>query len=790
MGRRISIKTGRSSALPWPLLFFIGLGLWAASGQALAAEEPLEGNDTLLAADRQSPEAEPSSEEWSLWGDDGRSEAIRYQGQRIEYLVDRDLIQLTGQARVRYGHIRVEGDSIVFDTHRLVLTVSQDPVLYDREEAIYGQRMIYDFRRRRGWIYGGFTKFDRGRYWGRRIRQVGERTLNVDYGRYTTCDAQDPHYYFWARRMKIYLDDKLVAQPVALCFSGVPFLVVPFWILPLRHDRHSGFLMPRFGTSAYEGVYVKNLAYYQVIDQRSDVTLSGDYLEFIGWRGNLEGRFVDRRLSANGNFSYLEDRKVWQRRWSLHAEYDHRLGRRTHLSGRADMLSDRQYYTDFSDDLNVRLNRNLRSYLAAHHSWSNGSLSAAADRSDNLDLETKSLRLPEATLVLYRKDLPGRVAGISGSSYFINTDNRSPLWHQSHKGWDNSAEISSSFTLLHVSLTPRASFRATWYDRDTSGQRNALRWLYRGGISAGTTLYGLLPVGRGPLGGLRHVVQPGVSYSFAPKIDQGRYPVFGSIGRMGEQKSLGASLSQVLQAKFRQGERSRKIDLLSVHSSASCNLLATSNRWSGLSSTATLLPGNSIFDVRLSHYYDVYRKRSEYVNLDANIRFSGSFGQGKASRPESMPEDSSRSADSLGRGERAKAADTLSAVSDDGAAPDSAGSPKAVGLPVAGRGLPWYLSFGLSQGWRAGQGVVQSLIRGSIEANITKNWKINYSQYYDLRQREMVSQSYSLYRDLHCWEAHFSSTKSGLYWFYEFRINLKAIPDIKLQIPKSGRVNY
>jgi hypothetical protein len=105
-------------------------------------------------------------------------------------------------------------------------------------------------------------------------------------------------------------------------------------------------------------------------------------------------------------------------------------------------------------------------------------------------------------------------------------------------------------------------------------------------------------------------------------------------------------------------------------------------------------------------------------------------------------------------------------------------------------GLPWNLSLGLSQGWRTGLGVAQSLVRGSAEANITRNWKASYSQYYDLRLREMVSQEYSIYRDLHCWEARFSSTRSGIYWFYEFRISLKAIPELKLQLPKSGRTAY
>lgn len=804
---KIEARHWRPSVDPRPLLFL------AALAAALAAEPvPAQTTDEGIgeAGQPDSTEAKKDSTaaapvaDWDLEGDDGTRSAVRYQGRSIDYLVDRDLIVLSGAAKVSYKDIRIEGDSISLDTRRQVLTVSRHPVLYDKEDAIYGDRMVYNFRTRRGWIYNGFTKFERGRYWGRRIRQAGERTLNVDYGRYTTCDAEEPHYYFWARRMKLYLDDKLVAQPVAICFSGIPALVVPFWILPLRHDRHSGFLMPRFGSSAYEGIYVKNLAYYQVIDQRSDLTVSGDYLEFIGWRGNLEGRFASAdRISAQGNFSYLEDRRQLQRRWSLNADYSHRLGRNTRATGRADFLSDTRYRTDFSDDLSARLDRNLRSYLALNHSWPTGGLAAAADHSHNLDQKAKNTRLPEVSASLYRIDLPGRLAGVSGNSYFINTGfSDSTGYRERRQGWDNSADFSASLRLLrHITVSPRTSFRATWYDRDTSGARNQLRWLYSGGVSAQTTLYGILPLKAGPLMGLRHVVQPSLAFSYAPKIDQGRYPTFGAIGRMGEQKSLGLTLSNTFQAKFRRGEETDKIDLMSLSFSAGYNYLAAAKKWSGISTAAALLPGNRYFDLRLSSYYDVYRRQSEYTNLDASFRLSGAFGRAKAARTDSL----GRAGEKTGRA----AADT----SDGGVAPQggAADSGKASGsdsaavadsmasirdttrmlAPDAGsEGLPWNLSLGLSQGWRTGLGVAQSLVRGSAEANITKNWKASYSQYYDLRLREMVSQEYSIYRDLHCWEARFSSTRSGIYWFYEFRISLKAIPELKLQLPKSGRAAY
>lgn len=799
---RVAVRW-RPCWLIWPLLVYsagaLAQGLEPGPQDSLGQPVPEDSSyaqaaDSFGSASKKKPDS--LKMEPTLPGDDGSPQAVRYQADGIDYLVDRELIILTGRARVSYRDIRVEGDSIAFDTRRQILSVSQNPVLYDKEDAIYGQRMVYDFRRRRGWVDNGFTKFEKGRYWGRRVRLVGERTLNVDYGRYTTCEAENPHYYFWARRMKIYVDDKLVAQPVVLCFSGIPVLMVPFWILPLRHDRHSGFLMPRFGSSSYEGVYVKNIAYYQVINDLSDLTVSGDYFEFIGWRGNLEGRYISgNRLSATGLFSYLEDRKQLQRRWSLNADYSQRLGRRTTAVGHADLISDQRYRRDFSDNLGLRLERNLRSYLALNHSWTTGGLAAAMDHTYNLDLETKSSRLPEVSANLYRLDLPGRIAGLSGASYFINSRNVQSGRLEQHQGWDNSTDISSTVPIFkYLSLQPRAVFRLTWYDRDTSGQRNVWRRLYQWGLAANTTLYGLLPLRLGPLLGLRHVVQPSLSYAYAPKIEQGRFYSFGSIGQMGQQKYLGLALGQVFQAKLRQGDVARKVDILTVNSSASYNYLAWEKPWSGINSSATLLPGNRLLDLRLNNYYNVYARRSESTNLDVSLRLSGDFqkksrkpeaGAGKDTVPGAAP-DTLKSQSSGKKIGKDLSADSTGTADSAGIGHQAPAKPQA----KLESGLPWSAWLGLSQGWRSGQGMVQSMLRGSVEANLTKNWKLSYGQYYDLRKRQLVSQEYSIYRDLHCWEARFSSTKSGLYWSYEIRINLKAIPEIKLQMPKSGQVAY
>jgi hypothetical protein len=731
---------------------------------------------------------------WDLANDDTTRTAIRYQADLIDYRLDLSLISLTGRAEVRYKEIKVTGDSISLDTKNQMLTVDQNPVLYDGPEAIKGDRMVYDFKARLGWIYNGNTDFNKGRYWGRRVRQVDDRVLNIDYGRYTTCDCETPHFYFWSRQMKIYLNDKIVAQPVLLCFKGIPVLAIPFWFFPMRKERHSGFLMPRFGSNNYEGAFVKNLAYYQVFNDRSDATASADFLESIGWRGNFEARYMmPPRFSSTLNFSYQNDRNTGYRRWSLNGLYSQILGKRAYLNGTANFVSDRNYYTDFSENRTVRMDRNLHSYLAVNTPLTTiASLTGAVDHTNNLETSVKSSRLPDVTVSLYRKDIIKGLLGFSGSSHFLATDRRDTLLVEKHQGWENNLNLEATFNVLRwINLNPNAKISGTWYDRDTSQNRNALRWLYGGGLGASTTIYGLLDLGDRRLKALRHVVKPQASFSYTPKIDQGRF--YGFLGGgQGESKSMNISLNQQFQAKLKKDTTEQKIDLLTISSGTSYNFLASGEKWGSLTSFLRVLPYVSPLDCQFSWVYNFYQKRNQSARLDMSYGISGKWlgwlepGDSVLAKPDSTDSTATgMHTDTLARS-AAEPADSLSlpAGGDSlGAKPDTV----AIPAPKPAKGLSWSINLGFGQNWLKNMGVSGSDLNGSVNFNLTKNWNINYHRYYNIKTGEMISQDYSLFRDLHCWEARFSSSKSRDNWSYAFIIRLKAIPEVKVET-KSGRV--
>ena len=74
----------------------------------------------------------------------------------------------------------------------------------------------------------------------------------------------------------------------------------------------------------------------------------------------------------------------------------------------------------------------------------------------------------------------------------------------------------------------------------------------------------------------------------------------------------------------------------------------------------------------------------------------------------------------------------------------------------------------------------------STEFWATKNWKIGYQARYDVATEQMAEQAVEIYRDLHCWEGRISWIPSGFREGFYFRINIKALPEIKFEKGGSG----
>ena len=73
--------------------------------------------------------------------------------------------------------------------------------------------------------------------------------------------------------------------------------------------------------------------------------------------------------------------------------------------------------------------------------------------------------------------------------------------------------------------------------------------------------------------------------------------------------------------------------------------------------------------------------------------------------------------------------------------------------------------------------IVSNSIRSSLSLNLTQNWYLSYSNYYDIEDGEVRSQTLRIIRDLHCWKISFDYTRSNDYWSYRLNLFNIKLPD-------------
>src|ERR1019366_3149476 len=158
------------------------------------------------------------------------------------------------------------------------------PKLTEGATVYDGEVIVYNFKTKHGTVQLGTTEMDKGFYYGEKIKQVAPKTLFVENGRYTTCDAEVPHYYFESPEMKVVMGDQIFAEPVYLYVADVPIFVLPFGVFPNHESgRHSGIIMPSYNTQGNRGYGLIHGGYYWVFDDYADARAQGDVYTVGGY---------------------------------------------------------------------------------------------------------------------------------------------------------------------------------------------------------------------------------------------------------------------------------------------------------------------------------------------------------------------------------------------------------------------------------------------------------------------------------------------------------------------------
>jgi lipopolysaccharide assembly outer membrane protein LptD (OstA) len=338
----------------------------------------------------------------------------------VVYSIDNRQMMLYKKGAMNYKDFKLNAGQININWDTSILTargrkdstdkIVEQPVFNDGGGTYNSSHITYDFKTQKGRINVANTEIDKNYYHGNLIKKLGKDVLYIENGRFTTCDKDTPDYYFQSSKMKLVVNDKIVAEPIIFYLDGVPVFALPFGVFPSKAGRRSGIITPSFGESANAGRYLSHFGYFWAINDYMDLTTTADwytrggYILKSGFRYNLRyylsgsiygaysyrysGQPGDIPTSTNPGYSL-------QKNWNLQFNHNQTIDPTTSLVANVNMSSG-NYFSQNSYDYNQILQQNLVSDVSLSKNWqqSGNSFSVNIHRDQNLQNGSITATLP------------------------------------------------------------------------------------------------------------------------------------------------------------------------------------------------------------------------------------------------------------------------------------------------------------------------------------------------------------------------------------------------------------
>jgi hypothetical protein len=235
------------------------------------------------------------------------------QGYMGSSLVTKKVI-LVEDAVVTYGDIELTADSIVLDMENSSVyatgrpdstgQLAGTPVFKQGSQEFESKELTYNFKTKKAIIKNIKTEQEGGYLNSTTAKMNADGTVFVDHSTYSTCDAEDPHFYIALRKAKFYPGEKIVSGPAYLVVLGIPLpVIIPYGFFPIQSKRASGFIMPSFGQDASRGYNAQNGGFYFALNDHYDLKLTGSFFSNKSW--NITAASTYRvRYKFSGNFAF------------------------------------------------------------------------------------------------------------------------------------------------------------------------------------------------------------------------------------------------------------------------------------------------------------------------------------------------------------------------------------------------------------------------------------------------------------------------------------------------------
>lgn len=519
---------------------------------------------------------------------------------------DGQKVYLYNKASVTYQNIELTAYYIELDLQTKEIyaegildsteTLVQKPVFKQGSEEYESETMHYNFDTGKAFITKVVSEQGEGRLLSDRTKKIDKNVFITENAKYTTCDAEHPHYYLHLSKAKVIEGNKIITGPAYMVIEDFPiyFPFLPFGYFPNSPTYSSGILVPTYGEEQNRGFFLRDGGYYWAASEYIDLAVRGDIYSKGSWGVKLHTNYR-KRYKFSGGFDFRYAMNVYgdkglvnytkspqfQIMWS-HSQDPKSNPNRTFSASVNFSTSGYDKHNSYSANNYLRTQKSSSISYTRRFENTPFNLSMNLRHSQNSTDTTITLSLPEMTFSMAKiypfrkKHRKGKLRFYEkfGFNYTGNLKNSITakeyelMKKDFPQDWKNGIKHNlpisfPSFNLLkYVNFSPGIGYNEKWYFNkknysysddevigpggrpghvkiDTINGFNRV-YDYSFSLSSSTNIYGMY-IPRNPnskIKGIRHKFTPSASFSYRPDFGAAHYgywqPVqIDSTGRIG-----------------------------------------------------------------------------------------------------------------------------------------------------------------------------------------------------------------------------------------------------------------
>ncbi|MBI2182039.1 MAG: LPS-assembly protein LptD [Deltaproteobacteria bacterium] len=508
------------------------------------------------------------------------SQELNVTADKLEFGDGGSQIEASGNVEIKRQQTTIKADEVRMNRVTQDVEAKGHVSVADPEWRIKSADAIQmNLEKETGEIQNGDIFLERGHVSmsGRRLQKFTGQSYHIDEAFFTTClcESGAPSWRISAESMDLSLEGAGIIRNGYFYILDVPVFYLPYGAFPLRSERQTGFLFPKIGNSTRDGFRFQ-LPFFWAISKSADATFAADIesRSRVGLLSEVRTK-IDRDSDFQLNAAYfnesfrkneksdivdrtIADQDIPVDRWSINGTHRYLTGAGwlaySDIAAYSDDLFTRELIDRFdlpgTREIELRRSRYGESRFGLFRGWSDTFIKGEWNfYQDFIQFDKTTLqRTPQFAfwgrrfLSNFPLEFRWRAEGVNylrreGSDSYCGMSAMQRAMCGDGLRFDLRPEAvlpfragSSLFGAL--SLAPRGTYYHLYSPVKKSSDHNVGRQTVEVRSNLGTSLSRIFAVDSLGFTGIKHVIDPEISYLFVPGNDQSRIPIMDGTDRI------------------------------------------------------------------------------------------------------------------------------------------------------------------------------------------------------------------------------------------------------------------